>query len=522
MNDFDIGALSLKEKIGQLIVFGFDATTINDHALRLIENERVGNVILFARNVASPKQLFYLNKAIQETVLKTVRIPAIICIDQEGGMVTRIKQGATFFPGAMTIAASHDSSNSYRLGRYMGRQLKALGINMDLAPSLDINNNPHNPVIGVRSFGDTPDIVMEYGLAYIRGLQETIIATAKHFPGHGDTSVDSHLELPKVDKPMDELKNMELKPFKAAVDDGIKAIMSSHINFPALTENGFPATLSSACLTGLLRKDWNYQGLIITDCMQMQAIQANYTTKEGALMAIEAGADLVCVSHSEKLQTEATRHIMDAVKTGRLSEDVIDDRLRRVLRHKRNLEQHNPNQTYADVKSVAEDPEAKHFALKVVREAMTQVRGDVPDKEKHTLLIASEPSLTSIADEEAGGTTIIKAVNDSLPEFDTEHVSVKPDEKEMDELDQKAKSYEQVILCTYNANIYENQQALIRHLNHHDRLHVIAMRNPYDSLFVKDIDHLALLYEYTPNSVRILIEYLNGELKPQGIPPVKL
>ena len=522
MNDFDIEALSLKEKIGQLIVFGFDATSINDHAVRLIENERVGNVILFARNVASPHQLFRLNKAIQKHMRKTTGIPAIICIDQEGGMVTRIKQGATFFPGAMTIAASHNPSNSFRLGRYMGEQLKALGINMNLAPSLDINNNPHNPVIGVRSFGDTPEIVTEYGLAYIRGLQESIIATAKHFPGHGDTSVDSHLDLPKVDKPLEELKNMELKPFKAAVDDGIKAIMSSHINFPALTEKGFPATLSSACLTDVLRDDWNYRGLIITDCMQMQAIQANYTTKEGALMAIEAGADLICVSHSEKLQTETARHIMNAVKTGRISENVIDNRVRRVLRHKENLALHNPNQTYADVKSIVEDAEAKHFALNVVSEAMTQVRGEVPDKDKRTLLIASQPSLTSIADEEAGGTTIIQAVHDALPKFDTETVSVTPNEKEIDELDQKAKSYEQVILCTYNANIYENQQALIRRLNHHERLHVIAMRNPYDSLFVNDINHLALLYEYTPNSVKILIEYLSGELKPRGIAPVKL
>lgn len=218
MIDYDIDRLSLDELIGQLIVFGFDGLDINDHVIELIRSKKVGNVILFAKNISTPEQLFKLNQNLQKLAVEASGIPLLISIDQEGGMVTRIKNGTTYFPGAMTITASSKSNNSYLSGKYMGHILKALGINMNLAPSLDINNNPKNPVIGVRSFGDEPYTVAKYGCEFIRGLQESIIATAKHFPGHGDTDTDSHLDLPRINKTLEELKEFELIPFKSNRD----------------------------------------------------------------------------------------------------------------------------------------------------------------------------------------------------------------------------------------------------------------------------------------------------------------
>jgi len=208
MAKYDIEKLTLDEKIGQLLMFGFDALELNDHAIDLIKNYKFGNVILFTRNVKSMKQLFDLTKNLQKLALDSIGIPLLISIDQEGGMVTRLKNGGTYFPGAMTLAASADSENAYLSGKYMGRELISLGLNMDLAPVLDVNNNPMNPVIGVRSFSDDPGVVSEYGIKYIKGLQENVIATAKHFPGHGDTNADSHLALPLIDHSKERLEKV--------------------------------------------------------------------------------------------------------------------------------------------------------------------------------------------------------------------------------------------------------------------------------------------------------------------------
>ncbi len=210
---YDINKMTLEEKIGQLFMFGFDALEINDHALKLIKEYKVGNVILFARNVKSPEQVFKLNQNLQKLAFEEIGIPLFISIDQEGGMVTRLHTGATFFPGAMTTAATGDSNNAYLIGKYMGRELISLGINMNYAPVLDVNNNPKNPVIGVRSYSDNPETVAQFGSAFIQGLQENVIATGKHFPGHGDTHVDSHLALPMVPYDMDRLNKIELVPW---------------------------------------------------------------------------------------------------------------------------------------------------------------------------------------------------------------------------------------------------------------------------------------------------------------------
>jgi beta-N-acetylhexosaminidase len=515
MINYNIKELSLDEKIGQLIVFGFDALSLNDHAINLITKYKVGNVILFARNIKSPKQLFTLNKNLQELAMKTTGIPLIISIDQEGGMVTRIKNGGTFFPGAMTLSASDNIENSYLAGKHMGRELSALGINMNLAPVLDVNNNPHNPVIGVRSYSDDKHRVSEYGSEFIKGLQESVIATAKHFPGHGDTKVDSHLALPKIDKSFESLMDIEIVPFKHAIDNGLQAIMSAHINFPSITDHGYPTTLSRKCLTGLLRDKLGFEGLIITDCMQMKAIQKNYTTPVGALLAIEAGANLVCISHSEELQTKSVEYIKFTIENSDLSEKLIDERVRKVLEYKSKHVLFDSRKTYENVQSIIEDKKTKEFSYNVCKEAVTLIKGDIITQNVKTLVIASNPLSTTIADEDDGSVSIVQAIKESSLNFDTLEVSMKLDEK-LDEILKTASLYEQVIFCSYNANIYQNQLKLIKKLNHAVELKVIMMRNPYDSVFVKEIKHLVAMYEYTPNSVNVLLEYLNGDFTPSG------
>ena len=521
MAKYDVNKLTLDEKIGQLLMFGFDALELNDHAIDLIKNYKFGNIILFTRNVKSMKQLFELNKNLQKLAIESIGVPLLISIDQEGGMVTRLKNGGTYFPGAMTLTASNDSDNAYLAGKHMGQELISLGFNMDLAPVLDVNNNPMNPVIGVRSFSDNPTVVSEYGIRFTDGLQENVIATAKHFPGHGDTNTDSHISLPLIAHGPERLDKIELYPFKKAIDAGIKAIMSSHINFPAYTEDGLPTTLSKKCLTGLLREKLGFEGLIMTDCMEMKAIQDNYTTERGSLMAVQAGANLICLSHEKYYQIEAFKKIKEAVNSGDLSLETLNERVAKVLEYKEGMDLSILDQEYHEVDHIVENKDTKKFSYEVVKKAVTLIRGETYKKKGKTLVVAVRPSVTTIADEETGSFDVISIINKSLKGFDTLDSHVKPTPKKILEAVALAKNYDQVVVCTYNANIYTAQLDLVNEINKLDlELYVMAMRNPYDFIDDPKILNYVCFYEYTPNSVNALIELLQGKLTLSGKVPI--
>ncbi len=521
MIKYDINQMTLDQKIGQLFMFGFDATEINEHAIKLIKDYKAGNVILFTRNVKSSKQLFELNLNLQKLAKESIGIPLFIGIDQEGGMVTRIHQGSTFFPGAMTIAASNQLENAYWVGKMMGLELKHLGVNMNFAPVLDVNNNPKNPVIGVRSFSDNPQIVADYGVAFIEGLQENIIATGKHFPGHGDTQVDSHLALPRVSYQMNRLNKIELVPFKKAIYGGIKAIMSSHIDFPALTEDGLPTTLSKKCLTDFLRKELDFNGLIVTDGMQMKAIQDNYTTIGASVMAINAGANIVMVCHSEELQIGAIKRVKEAVLNNEIPIELINERVERVLKYKSELNNLDLTISYENVKDLIENQMTKNVSYQIVKQAATLVKGKSLKLGKHALFVGVLPKATTIADEADGKHSIIKQINNELRNLNTMVSSIDPSSEEIKEIIKTSKKYKQIILTTYNANIYQSQIDLINQLAHENiELHIVAMRNPYDLFFTKEIQNFVCLYEYTPNSIRVLIDYLKGDVSLDGKLPV--
>lgn len=521
MNKFDINQLTLDEKIGQLIMFGFDALELNDHAIELITKYKAGNVILFTRNVQTPKQLFELNQNLQKLALETLHIPLFISIDQEGGMVTRIQNGATYFPGAMTIAATNKTENAYQVGDIMGKELISLGINMNLAPVFDVNNNPKNPVIGVRSYSDDPDKVAIYGTKMTKGLQNHVIATGKHFPGHGDTHVDSHLSLPVVDKEYLDIKDVELKPFKYAIDNGLEAIMSSHINYPYFT-NGYPSTMSRELLTNLLRNQLEFEGLIVTDCMQMKAIQNKYSTPYAVVKTINAGSNLVCISHSYDIQTASIKEVKQAVLDGELEESIINDRVQRVLRYKEKYCKVDFNQTYDDIKEIVINKESKELSYKIVEDAATLIKGELPTIDSDTLLIANDPISTTIADDTDGILSIIGNLKKEIPSLDTLHTSIRLTEQEYELAIETSKKYKQVIYCTYNANIYQNQIKLVDYLSQHTKLTVIMMRNPYDTYFARNIENLLALYEYTPQSVNVLTNLLKGTFTPKGTLPVEL
>ncbi|MEW2394790.1 glycoside hydrolase family 3 N-terminal domain-containing protein [Streptomyces sp. NPDC046862] len=307
---------------------GFLGTTAPDWLLRRL-GEGLASVGLFGRNIASPEQLAALTAELRaecENVL--------VAIDEEGGDVTRLEvRTGSSFPGNHALGAVDDVELTREVAHELGFRLAQCGVNLNWAPSADVNANPSNPVIGVRSFGADPDLVARHTAAYVSGLQAAgVAACTKHFPGHGDTAVDSHHALPRIDAAQSLLEARDVAPFRAAIAAGTKAIMSAHILVPAL-DGEHPATLSPRVLTDLLRKDLGYEGLIVTDGIEMQAIAATYGIGRGSALAIAAGADAICVGGG-LADDETVRHLRDAlvsaVRSGELPEERLADAATRV------------------------------------------------------------------------------------------------------------------------------------------------------------------------------------------------
>ncbi|MCB5180141.1 glycoside hydrolase family 3 protein [Streptomyces antimicrobicus] len=307
---------------------GFVGTTAPDWLLRRV-GEGLTSVGLFGRNIASPEQLAALTAQ-----LRAEREDVLVAIDEEGGDVTRLEvRDGSSFPGNLALGAVDDTALTRDVAHELGRRLAACGVNLNWAPSADVNSDPGNPVIGVRSFGASPQLAARHTAAYVTGLQSAgVAACTKHFPGHGDTNVDSHHALPRIDVDLDTLAERELVPFRAAIEADTKAVMSAHILVPALDPTR-PATLSPRILTGLLRKELGYEGLIVTDGMEMNAIAGTYGIERGSVLAIAAGADAICVGGG--LADEATvlrlrDALVAAVREGTLPEERLADAAARV------------------------------------------------------------------------------------------------------------------------------------------------------------------------------------------------
>lgn len=334
--EYKLENMSLEERVGQLFLVGFHSPNVDSQIKDLIENYHVGGVIYFTRNIKNLEQTKNLSDNLQELALnRGAQIPLFISVDQEGGEIRRIKD-LSYFPANKVLGAAVGPKKMRKIAAVTARELKGVGINFNLAPVLDVNNNPNNPVIGERSFGADPELVAQMGTAYIKGLQsEGVIAAAKHFPGHGDTAVDSHTELPVIKHNRDRLDAVELYPFQKAIEAGVEAIMAAHIYFPAVEpEIGIPASLSKAVLTDLLRGDLKFQGLIVTDDLEMGAITRNFGTAAAAVRSIKAGSDLVLISHTHGLQKEAVKAVTAAVKNGEISKERIRKSVRKIIKLK--------------------------------------------------------------------------------------------------------------------------------------------------------------------------------------------
>lgn len=302
------------------MMHSFVGKTAPDWVLEGVRSGLIPAFCLFRHNnVESPAQLRELNLSLWRAAQEAGLPPPIIGIDQEGGQLVAVTGGATELPGNMALAATRDPALAEAAGRLLGRELLAMGVNLNFAPSLDVNINPANPVIGARSFGDDPALVAEMGVAMLCGLQaEGVIAAAKHFPGHGDTATDSHWAMPSLPHSRERVERVELAPFRAAVQAGVEAVLTAHVCLDAL-DAARPATLSPVVLTGLLREQMAFQGLIITDAMDMYAV-AQFGALPSVTGAIDAGADLILLGHlpDQMGLNQATRTRVNAASLARI------------------------------------------------------------------------------------------------------------------------------------------------------------------------------------------------------------
>ena len=319
-----------RKTAGQLAIAGFAGQSIPTDLKLLAREFDLGGVIFFARNIDSPEQVAELSREARELAKE---LPLWVSVDQEGGRVARLKAPFTLWPPMITLGRSGDVALAERFARALASELQAVGINMDYTPVLDVLTNPKNPVIGDRSLAERAEDVARLGAAIIRTLQaEGIAASGKHFPGHGDTSVDSHFELPLVDHPPDRLEAVELVPFKAAIEADVASIMTAHILIPALDPER-PGTLSKRIVAGMLKGELGYRGLVLSDDLDMKAISGRYTLEEATVMAIEAGCDAVLMCGADQdVQARSIEAVIRAVEDQRVPLTRVEDAL---LRHRR-------------------------------------------------------------------------------------------------------------------------------------------------------------------------------------------
>ncbi len=510
--------MTTAQKVGQLMIIGFDGTAVDDELRRMIAEYHIGGVILFARNVQSPEQVARLTNDLQTIALESGDPGLFIAIDQEGGRVARLTEdtGFTEFPSAMALTATGDPENARQMAAAMAAEMRAVGINVDFAPVLDVNNNPSNPVIGTRSFSSDPARVAEYGIAFAQGLQENgVLAFGKHFPGHGDTGVDSHIDLPLVPHDRARLNEVELFPFRAAIQADIAGIMSAHVTFPAIDPTpGLAATLSRPVLTGLLRDELGYNGLIVTDSLEMGALAANgYPPPVGAPLAFAAGADLLLFNRDHAMHREAFSNLVQAIQDGRVSQEQLDASVSRILEVKETFGILNPT-LVADPASAGESTatfEHQTLALELARKAITLLKDDaslLPLKPGEPVLVIETPAAQGLG---------------ALLDVTTLEIKNDPDDLAIADALNVARNVHKVVVTTTDASLYPGQVQLVRELlTQNPNIVIVSVRTPHDISVLPTVPTALAAYGSNRPTLQAIADVLRGKAEASGILPVTL
>jgi len=525
-----LSRMTLEEKVGQLVVIPYTGRFFNRDSEEmgelenLIARRNVGGLILYGGEV-------YETALLTNACQRWAKIPLLVASDLERGLGSQI-QGTTQFPPLMALGAVEKEDYVYRLGEITAREARAIGIHLTYAPVVDVNINPENPIINVRSFGEDPEDVSRLAALFIKGCQDHgLLTTAKHFPGHGDTDKDSHLELPTVSGDLERLERVELYPFRKAIEAGVSVIMTAHLSLPALDPTpDLPATLSPRIITSLLREELGFEGLIVSDAMTMDGVTKLYYPEEAAVKAIQAGVDMI-------LKSPATEEVLDAliqsVKTGVIPEQRIDDSVRRVLEAKARLGLHKKRNVDIEAldQILASQPHLQ-LAQQSYEDAITLVKND--DQVLPLLDLDQKVAVFSLSSDPGGyyaGQTLIDELEEKLPGLISFYAEASTGEEYLNEGKQLAEGADVLIFALFSArrarkgsvDLSLNHIQLVRDaVQTETPVVVVSFGSPYFLRHFPEVEAYLCVYRYTKEAQIAAAKALLGEIGIKGRLPVSL
>lgn len=532
--------MSLEEKVGQLFVtyaYGPSADSANpnnraefgvDTPAQVVQRYHLGGVIHFdwTDSLHDPLQIATLSNGLQKAAMSSgARVPLLISTDQEQGAVTRIGEPATQLPGSMALGAGRSVGDAERAAAITGQEMRAMGLNEDLAPSGDVNVNPANPVIGVRSYSSDPALVARLTAAQIRGYQDsapsdqTVSAVVKHFPGHGDTNQDSHTSLPVVQHSPQQWEQLDAPPFRQAIAAGVDSVMSAHIVVPKLDTSGEPSTLAPKVLTGMLRGELGFGGVITTDSLQMEGVRAKHPDADIPVLALQAGADQLLMP---KNLSVAMTGVLNAVHSGRLTEQRIDQSVQRILKLKarRGVIAH-PFVDLSRVNAVVGSPDHRRAAQAITDRTVTVLRNDaglLPLRTKPAKILVTGWGEQTTA-------TLAARIGARGPRTTALPTGSAPTLAQRDHAVAVAKQNDVTVVLTSAAWRKDNaaQQDLLRALqNAGVRVIAVPVMDPYDAASVDEVRTWVATYSWQPVSMESLARVLFAEITPEGKLPVSI
>ncbi|MFC8789959.1 glycoside hydrolase family 3 protein [Streptomyces cinereoruber] len=539
-----VDRMSLEEKVGQLFVmrvYGHSATAPDQAdvdanlaeigvrtAAELVARYHVGGIIYFtwAHNTRDPQQIADLSNGIQQAALaQPTPVPVLISTDQEHGIVCRVGEPATLLPGAMALGAGRSHADARRAAEIAGTELAALGIRQNYAPVADVNVNPANPVIGVRSFGSDPRAVAGLVAAQVKGYRRAgVAATSKHFPGHGDTAVDSHYGLPTITHTREQWEELDAPPFRSAIAAGIDSIMTAHIVVPALDPSEDPATLSRPILTGILRERLGYDGVVVTDALGMEGVRTKYGDERVPVLALKAGVDQLL--NPPKLDV-AWNAVLNAVRTGELTEARLDESILRILRLKAKLGLfQRAYVTRAGVERVVGSKAHLAQADRIAEATTTLLLNEGgllplrPSRHRSVLVVGADPASPS-GTTGPPTTTLAAALRELGFTATALSTGTAPTTTKIEEAVAAAAGRDVVVVGTYNVTATSTQRTLVARLAATGvPVVTVAIRNPYDVAHLTGQRATLAAYSWTDVELRAAVRVLAGRAEPRGRLPV--
>ncbi|MBN1632790.1 MAG: glycoside hydrolase family 3 C-terminal domain-containing protein [Ignavibacteria bacterium] len=522
-----MSSMTLREKIAQMIISYSDGYNPGENSRefnrlkKLIKQEKIGGIIFFKGNSVQQAELTNKLQSLSE-------VPLLISADYERGTGMRLNDGS-LFPNNMAIGASRRFDLAYEMGLLISEECRALGVHQNYAPVMDINNNPDNPIINVRSFGEDAQLVSEMGISIIKGLQDGgVIATAKHFPGHGDTDIDSHSDLPVLNFSMNRLRNLELIPFKSAIDSGVKSVMTAHLSFPELEKRKYvPASLSDKIVKNILINELDFKGLIVTDALNMAGVTKHLSPKEVAILAVEAGVDLILMPQGESVTINA---IFDAVSEGKISEDRINLSVQKILEAKKwlNLDENK----YVDenkLSTVINNEAEKLLSQEIADASVTLVKNDnnilpINDNTDYTIISINNTQET------AGEEYFTELMKNNNQLKINQIIYVKQEQKTINVLNKIQNGecciipvYSRVRIKTGTVGIPDSQIELINSLiNRGNGVVVISFGNPYLLKAFQNVEGYICAYGDAEASVYAVYKAILGNIDFNGKLPVTI